>query len=145
MYQGSCLCGAVKYEIDIRDTRLKTITHCHCSMCRKAHGAAFGSYVAVPARAFRFAQGDKLVASYRSSGQVVRRFCQRCGSTLTWQDQERFKDWISVTVGTLDTPLDYMPQQHAFTWSKADWHEIRDNFQKHRYGVPALAANRTAI
>jgi hypothetical protein len=133
MHQGSCLCGTVKYEID---TRLKSITHCHCSMCRKAHGAAFGSYVAVPARAFRITEGKAQVASYLSSEQVVRCFCSHCGSTLMRQDQERFKEWISIAIGTLDTPLEHASQQHAFVWTKAGWYEIKDNFQKHRYGVP---------
>ena len=37
--RGSCLCGAVSYEIT---GSFKVIGHCHCSTCRKSHGAAFG-------------------------------------------------------------------------------------------------------
>ena len=41
VHQGSCLCGGVRYETT---APLQGASHCHCSMCRKAHGAAFGSY-----------------------------------------------------------------------------------------------------
>ncbi|MGH8286041.1 MAG: GFA family protein, partial [Steroidobacteraceae bacterium] len=40
MIRGSCLCGGVRFEIDGPVGRA---SHCHCSMCRKAHGAAFGT------------------------------------------------------------------------------------------------------
>ena len=44
MNRGSCLCGSVRYEVR---GLLEPASHCHCSMCRKAHGAAFGSYARV--------------------------------------------------------------------------------------------------
>lgn len=50
MHKGSCLCGEVRYEIA---GDIKYVRHCHCSMCRKAHGAAFGSYAKVPASWYR--------------------------------------------------------------------------------------------
>jgi len=40
MIRASCLCGDVAWG---SEGPLDLITHCHCSMCRKAHGAAFGS------------------------------------------------------------------------------------------------------
>lgn len=36
--RGSCLCGAVSYKIT---GSLGVTGHCHCSICRKSHGAAF--------------------------------------------------------------------------------------------------------
>jgi hypothetical protein len=35
---GACLCGQVRYAIV---GELKQAEYCHCSLCRKAHGAAF--------------------------------------------------------------------------------------------------------
>ena len=49
MLHGSCLCGAIRYEID---GPLGAAGHCHCTMCRKAHGAAFGTYSRVKRDAF---------------------------------------------------------------------------------------------
>lgn len=43
--QGSCLCGAVTYQVS---TPLKAITHCHCKKCQKSHGAAFATYASAP-------------------------------------------------------------------------------------------------
>ena len=37
MIRGSCLCGGVRYEID---GQIGPALNCHCSMCRKATGAA---------------------------------------------------------------------------------------------------------
>lgn len=36
--KGSCLCGAIEYEVVSLAT---PIVHCHCRTCRKAHAAAF--------------------------------------------------------------------------------------------------------
>lgn len=51
MLSGSCLCGAVSYEID---APIESASHCHCSQCRKAHGAAFATYGKVRREAFRY-------------------------------------------------------------------------------------------
>jgi hypothetical protein len=47
MLRGSCLCGGVRYEIS---GALSKALNCHCSMCRKAHGAAFRSRARVLSR-----------------------------------------------------------------------------------------------
>jgi hypothetical protein len=41
MNQGRCLCGRVRYEIP---GEIYSVVHCHCSMCRKHHGAAFATW-----------------------------------------------------------------------------------------------------
>ena len=53
---GSCLCGAVRYRIR---APLQEIHHCHCSRCRKAHGAAFATYAGVAADTFAFTAGGR--------------------------------------------------------------------------------------
>ncbi|QIL70853.1 GFA family protein [Diaphorobacter sp. HDW4B] len=100
---GSCLCGKVTYEVR---SRIKATTHCHCRMCQKAHGAAFATYGSVPLGDFWIGNGSELMATYESSPGVIRRFCTNCGSTLTWQKtQGTHADWISIALGTLDTPF----------------------------------------
>ena len=78
MHSGSCLCGAVKYATD---APIESASHCHCSQCRKAHGAAFGSYGNVPWSSFRWVAGEESVARYHSSPGVTRTFCRQCGAT----------------------------------------------------------------
>lgn len=123
MHTGSCLCGAVAWEIDCAIDR---ITHCHCSMCRKAHGTAFGSYATVPRANFRFTRGEDAVAEYRSSPSVIRSFCRICGSNLQWHDDNAHPDLMGVALGTLDTGLEQPRQKHIYAASKASWYRIAD-------------------
>lgn len=53
-YKGQCLCGAVEYEVDEFSPKM---AHCHCSMCRKFHGAAFATYGTAKKSAFRWLRG----------------------------------------------------------------------------------------
>ena len=52
--KGSCLCGAIVYEVDQLDM---PILHCHCTTCRKAHAAAFTSTAGVNRDHFRWVEG----------------------------------------------------------------------------------------
>jgi hypothetical protein len=79
MLRGSCLCGGVRYGIT---GPLSGALNCHCSMCRKAHGAAFRSRARIKATDFRWVQGEELVTYYESSPGNHRGFCRVCGSPL---------------------------------------------------------------
>src|SRR5260221_12862403 len=79
MLRGSCLCGGVRYEIS---GALSGALNCHCSMCRKAHGAAFRSRARVRAADFSWVEGEELVTYYESSAGNRRVFCRVCGSAL---------------------------------------------------------------
>ena len=47
--QGSCLCGAIEYEIDSIDM---PVAHCHCRTCQKAHAAPFATTAGVTVQAY---------------------------------------------------------------------------------------------
>ncbi len=127
MHTGSCLCGVVRYRIDAPITEL---THCHCGMCRKAHGAAFATYASVPLEAFHFLSGKDQLGVHHSSEHVTRTFCSHCGSNLQFVDN-REHSTLGVAAGTLDSPLPPPPQSHIFAGSKADWYVIRDGLPEH--------------
>lgn len=131
VHQGSCLCGGVHYETS---APLQASSHCHCSMCRKAHGAAFGSYVSVRREHHRFVQGQALVRTYPSSARVTRTFCSVCGSPLLWHSEDSHADWVAVPLGTLDTAFDTPPQKHIYVDSKAPWVVICDGFPQEPQG-----------
>jgi len=123
-HQGSRLCGTIKYGLS---TELKAVTHCHCSQCRKGHGAAFATYASAPASALSIMTGADSLQAYGSSSGVTRQFCSHCGSSLFWTDSTgAFSDWVSVALGTLDTPLRPHKQKHVNVGSKADWYHISD-------------------
>lgn len=125
LFQGSCLCGSVTYEVR---SQIKAVSHCHCGMCRKAHGAAFGTYGSVPLGDLVVTAGAELVRNHDSSPGVTRSFCSMCGSPLTWHSiHGDAASWISFSLGTLDTP--FTPpakQRHIHLASAPPWHVIGD-------------------
>jgi hypothetical protein len=73
-YQGSCHCGAVRFEadIDLADGTVK----CNCSMCGKGRNWL----AAVTGGAFRLLAGEAELAEYQFGRKAIRhRFCTRCG------------------------------------------------------------------
>ena len=118
---GACLCGAVRYEIN---GRLLDAGNCHCSMCRKGHGAAFATYASVDPGEFRWSCGEELVSHYESSPGSSRMFCSVCGSTLGATENGQID---SVTLGTVERDSGTRPRSHIFVGSKAPWHDITDS------------------
>jgi hypothetical protein len=131
MITGSCLCGAVRYEASATGVAL----HCHCSRCRKWHGAAFASIVRVPIDALRVASGEELITRYASSPGVDRCFCSACGSSLF--TVRRDLGWAHVRLGTVDGDPGVRPSLHAFVGSKAPWFDIADSLPQ--YEASSLA------
>ena len=118
---GSCLCQSVRYEID---GELLDAGNCHCSMCRKLHGAAFATYATVSPESFRWTSGEDLVTAFESSPGQERLFCAKCGSSLAGSTEGRID---AVTPGTIDGDPGIRPRSHIFVGSKAEWHEINDD------------------
>lgn len=131
MIRASCLCGGVRFEIS---GALGRASHCHCTMCRKAHGAAFGSYARVRSDDIRIAAGADLIASYPSSPGVARTFCSRCGATLQWLWSAR-PEVQAIALGILDDDPGTRPECHIFVGSKAPWYEIADALPQYREGT----------
>ena len=120
---GSCLCGAIRYEII---GPVGPALNCHCSMCRKATGAAFRTRVSVPAKNFEWISGYELLTRYRSSQDQERSFCRVCGSTLvTFYAND--PGILKLALGTLDDDPGKRAECHVFVGSKAPWFEITDN------------------
>jgi hypothetical protein len=121
MIRGSCLCGEVRYALE---SVPQFINHCHCSMCRKVHGAAFGSFLHADGQGFRWITGEVLVTRYASSPGNERAFCSRCGSNVPVLEDEG--SHVIIPAGTLDDDPQVRPVGHLHTSSKAPWFEITD-------------------
>ncbi len=118
--RGSCLCGAVSYEIS---GSFGAAGHCHCSMCRKSHGAAFATWAFVDPDQFRWSSGVEFVTGYHSSPDRERRFCRKCGSPLVATHGGKVTE---VVLGSVDGEPGVRPSEHIFVGSKATWYEIAD-------------------
>ena len=119
MVKGSCLCKAYRFEVE---GPFSYMMHCHCSMCRKAHGAAFATFVGCKSKAFKVIQGHDAVTRYQSSEKGIRCFCKVCGSNLPSQAGEEV--WLPA--GMLDDDPGIRPAAHYFVGSKAPWTDITD-------------------
>jgi len=134
MYRGACLCGAVRYEVDVVEAKM---AHCHCSMCRKFHGAAFATFGEALTENFRWTQGEDCLASFEADNGTTRRFCRNCGSSMTFSPHNDEGKYIEFALGTLESNLEQKPDAHIFVDYKASWFDIADD-------LPQFAESRTS-
>ena len=125
MHKGSCLCGAVSFEVT---SALPPPDACHCSQCRKQSGHFFAS-TDVP-RAAMTIHGDDGLTWFRSSEKVRRGFCSTCGSSLFWDPLE--KDWIGIAMGAFDRPTDTRLRIHIYVADKGDYYDIADGLPQNQ-------------
>jgi len=135
--RGRCLCGGVAFEIT---GPLQNPLNCHCSQCRRQHGAAFRSRVRVAAADFHWLKGEELVTFYESEGGYQRGFCSRCGSPIlnragpNWTAPAAFPHdgppQYGIALALLDDPP-VKPALHCFVASKAPWFEIDDDLPQY--------------
>jgi hypothetical protein len=125
MHTGTCLCGAVSFEID---GALNPPDACHCRQCRKQSGHFFASSD-VPRSRLRLLTGEDKISWFQSSERVRRGFCSVCGSTLFWDPIG--KDSIGVAMGAIDTPTQTQLHMHIFVADKGDYYEIADGLPQH--------------
>ena len=135
---GSCLCGAVRFEVDGPFPKLY---QCHCSLCRKQGGSASNTGLIVSAEKFRWLEGEGMVGKWQRSTGFRSWFCQRCGSTLP--NPLRDTGYVWVPAGALDDdgPLEIVAQ--LFLGSKASWDLPRGDGDLHHTapGLTELIAN----
>ncbi|MCL1074970.1 GFA family protein [Shewanella dokdonensis] len=115
--RGSCLCGAVTFEIDGQFDRFLL---CHCSRCRKDTGSAHAANLFSFSAKLTWLSGAQEVSHFRLTGSHHgKSFCRHCGSALpTLQMDNKL---LLVPAGCLDTVPKIMPEAHIFTDSKAHW------------------------
>jgi hypothetical protein len=122
-YQGSCLCGGVRFEVT---EPFETVTQCHCTSCKKLSGGAGTVSGRVKTDAIRILDGEELLRSFQPDEGVAKAFCSVCGSNVFgggWPASPK----TSVRLSALDTPFDRKPEQHIFVRSVAAWETLPDD------------------
>ena len=117
MRTGSCLCGAVKYEVT---GTLRDVIACHCEQCRRQTGNYMSATAALDTD-FRITETRGL-KWYRSSNKARRGFCSECGSVLFWKGDG--SDYTSITAGSVDGATGLKLEGHIFCDNAGDYYEI---------------------
>ena len=123
MHAGSCLCRAVRYEVD---GDLPPIQLCHCGACRKAQGGPFGTNIPVETSKFHQLSGAVDLRIYDSTPDKERVFCGRCGGPLFSRLKSK-PEVMRIRAGTLDGVVESEIGFHFYTASKANWWPITDD------------------
>ena len=116
--KGSCLCGAVAYEVTGEPKRFY---HCHCSRCRKVTGTGHASNMFFQPGALKWIHGEEQVRTYKipEAKRFTNSFCATCGSRLPRQAKD--SDVVLIPAGSLDDEAPMKPQARIFSESRASW------------------------
>ena len=131
MYQGSCLCGAVKIEVG----QISSIIHCHCSLCRKSSGTAFATNGFVNSDGFKIVKGADNLNFFEMKTGRKRHFCKTCGSPV-YSSNDADKSRIRLRLGILDSDISERPISHNFVTSKACWDSLNQDLPQYEAYEP---------
>ena len=120
---GSCLCDAVRFEVDGDPL---VMVNCHCSRCRRGRSAAHASNLFVATDQFRWTRGQQHVKVFDLPGaeRFGTNFCGICGSDVPRHSPKIGR--VNIPGGCLDSDPGIRPGYHIFVGSKAPWYEITD-------------------
>lgn len=133
---GSCLCGAVAYEVTGPFLRAQ---YCHCSRCRRARGAAYGANASTALDDVTFTRGGDTVRVFRlpEARWFGQAFCPVCGSALPRFDPDRGENGIAIVpLGSLDDDPRIVIENRVYVGSKAPWYEIADGLPRFAEAAP---------
>jgi len=130
-YRGSCLCNAIRCEVDEFEPQTG---NCHCSMCRKFHGAAYATLAEARQDHFRWIAGEDLIKSYTADNGTTRSFCSNCGSSLTFSSPNADPDLVEIALGCFDDEVPVRPDAHIYIASGAKWALPEDDLPQYESG-----------
>jgi hypothetical protein len=119
--QGSCACGATRYEVE---DAFAYAMNCHCSKCRAATGSAYKPMGGIEREKLRVPREDVPMFVWGDADGGDFRW-GACGSFL--YSVVRDGKWVHVALGSLVDPPSRLPDHHIFVGSKASWNEIADD------------------
>lgn len=129
MHEGSCLCGAIRFEVE---GNLPPVEGCHCRMCRKWTGH-FLTSVEVPRESLKIS-GSENISWFVSSAKVRRGFCACCGSSLFFDPIDTARHaWTAIAMGAFETPTATAMGLHIFVADKGDYYSINDGLPQNEH------------
>lgn len=114
---GSCFCGTIRFSASLPS---KWCAHCHCSMCRKTHGAGYVTWAGFESEQVKITHGEHQLSWFDSSEGAQRGFCPNCGSSLFFRS-ERWAGELHIALGCFDEAIDRQPQANVFYDRHVNW------------------------
>jgi len=124
--KGTCMCEGIQFEYTGTPFSFNL---CHCKMCQKFGGGAFGSFIGLKKENFKYIQGKDLETVFTSSEWASRAFCSKCGSSLMYLYHE-MPDSLFVSAGLFDDDPGIRPKRHIFVKDQCSWFEITDSIEQ---------------
>ena len=121
-YKGSCLCGEIQFSVTDFSSQ---VANCHCSMCRKFHGAAFGTLVSV--QGLKWLSGKPLLKDFIASNGTTRTFCSHCGSSLGFRVKGASLEQIELAIALFNDDIPVIIDAQIYTDYKANWSKLQDD------------------
>ena len=114
---GSCLCGAVKFQVN---GEFDSFYLCHCEHCQKDTGSAHAANLFSQSASLNWQAGEAAVSTFTLPGtRHSKSFCKICGSALP--NIQLGGALLVVPAGSLDSKVTIQPTAHIFTSSRANW------------------------
>jgi hypothetical protein len=98
-------------------------------MCRRNHGAGFVTWFTVLREQFEITDGKDVLTRYASSDHGSRTFCNRCGSSLFCESEER-PEHVDIPLANVEGAIDRDPQFHIFFDDRAPWVRVDDDLPR---------------
>ncbi|GAA5315135.1 MAG: GFA family protein [Candidatus Pelagadaptatus aseana] len=97
IYQGSCHCKAVTFEVEAPET--VEVENCNCSICKKSGFL----HLIVPLQRFKLLTGQDALSTYTfNTGVAKHYFCNTCGIKPFYVPRSN-PDGMDINVNCLDT------------------------------------------
>ena len=115
---GQCLCGKVAFEIDVP---ARWAWHDHSPASRRAHGAAYATYVGSWRKRFRITKGAAEIARFEDkAAKTLRSFCARCGTPLFYE-RARSPHMVNISRALFLSRTGRQPLYHIGIEEKQEW------------------------
>lgn len=123
---GSCYCGQVRFEATLPS---RFCAHCHCNNCRRAHGAAFVTWVGFKDEQLRVVSGAESLGRFTTETGATRSFCKTCGTPLFYASP-RWAGETHVALANVHDPIDREPGAHVYFDRHVPWLEFHDGLKR---------------
>ena len=124
--KGSCYCGAVRFTIK---GPAKFSANCHCSLCRRFHGAPFVTWCGFQEQQVAIKSKKGALKTFRTLKTGTRKFCGHCGSMIFFIGR-RWPGEVHIARALIHQEQGLSPSVHAFYSHRAQWINVEKRLKK---------------